>query len=109
VADALRQCALSPDAVLDAAITLFGPESTVDKASVLQQLVFSMGNDEDAKIQKISFHIHTTSFTLTQGLPKQESQSLTLSHIAGVFMLDLVRQGWLSALASPQVEHVSSH
>jgi hypothetical protein len=61
VHEALKKCLIEPDYVLETDLQFFCQQATGDKVTPIQQLVYSFGNDEDAKLQKISFKQNQTS------------------------------------------------
>lgn len=96
---ALSACLSSPDGVIEAALTVFNPETQSNKASVVEQLTLAVVTPEDPHIQKISFEEKSPFFPVS---------SLDSSHVAAVILLDLVRAGWLQSLPSAEIEAVSA-
>ncbi len=47
--EALRHCSNNPDAILDAAASLFIPGNVTDKVLVIKHLVLTFGTDPDEK------------------------------------------------------------
>ena len=77
----------NPDSVIDADLEIFCHDAKEDKISVMKQLVFSMGNDPDEKVQKISFKIFCILNFYFFFNPH---------YIASIFLYDLVRLNYPS-------------
>lgn len=64
----VTQCLLKmkqdPSSVIEADLEVFCPEAKEDKFLAMKQLIYTMGNDSDHNIQKISFKNNFTFFLI---------------------------------------------